>query len=92
SEGCLRILLDERGDALTTAALRERVDRWEGQGVKSAAFLIGGAEGHGEKIRGAADLVLGLSAFTLQHELALVVLAEQLYRVYTMKRGESYHR
>lgn len=92
SEGCLRIVLDERGDLMTTAQLAKRLDQWELDRVKQAAVLIGGADGHSDAVRDAADCVLGLSRLTLQHELALVVWLEQLYRVCTLRRGESYHR
>lgn len=92
SEGCLRIVLDERGDLLTTAELSARVAAWELDRVKRVAVLIGGADGHDTSVRSAADLVLGLSRLTLQHELALVVFLEQLYRVGTVRRGEPYHR
>ncbi len=93
SEGCYRIAFDERGEALDTAALAGRVDALEMDGaVKSAAVLVGGAEGHGGEVRAAADLVVSFGRLTLQHELALVAAAEQIYRVYTLKRGEPYHR
>jgi 23S rRNA (pseudouridine1915-N3)-methyltransferase len=86
------LVLDERGVQLSTAALRQKVDAWEMQAVKNITVLIGGADGHDEATRAQADLVMGLSALTLQHELALVVFLEALYRVYTLKRGEPYHR
>ena len=92
SEGNLRIILDERGEDCTTAELVARIDRWELDRVKQAGILIGGADGHTDEVREAGDAVLRLSRFTLQHELALVVLLEQLYRAYTVKRGEPYHR
>lgn len=90
--GHLWIVLDERGVQLTTAALRLKVDAWELAAVKRITVLIGGSDGHDEATRARADLVLGLSTLTLQHELALVVFLEALYRVYTLKRGEPYHR
>ena len=86
------LVLDERGAALTTMALREKVDGWEMAAVKHITVMIGGSDGHDQATRARADLVLGLSALTLQHELALVVFLEALYRVYTLKRGEPYHR
>lgn len=93
SEGCLRIVLDERGRLQTTDAARQSVDRWEmDAGVKRVAFLIGGADGHTDALRREAGELWALSPLTLQHELALVVLLEQLYRVHTIKRGEPYHR
>lgn len=86
------LVLDERGVALTTAGFRQKVDAWEMGAVKQVTVLIGGSDGHDQATRGRADLLMGLSALTLQHELALVVFLEALYRVYTLKRGEPYHR
>jgi 23S rRNA (pseudouridine1915-N3)-methyltransferase len=93
SRGCFRIALDERGEALGTRALAERLASLAARGdIKTIAFLIGAADGHSESLRTACDLVLTLSPFTLQHELALLVLLEQLYRVATLKSGSPYHR
>jgi 23S rRNA (pseudouridine1915-N3)-methyltransferase len=93
AEGSLRVILDERGALLTTEAFKQKVDAWELEGtVKAVSLIIGAADGHSDEFRKSADLLLGLSGFTLQHELALVVLLEQIYRVYTMKKGETYHR
>ena len=92
SEGTLRIVMDERGEALTTAQLTKRIQQWEMRGVKRASYLIGASDGHTPELRDKADLIWALSPLTLQHELALVVLLEQLYRVATIQRGEPYHR
>jgi len=93
SEGCHRIALDERGRSLDTAAWAGRMGELEMRGeVKTLAFLIGASDGHTEALRRACDEVWRLSALTLQHELALVVLLEQIYRVATLRRGEPYHR
>lgn len=92
SEGSVRIALDERGERWTTGDFAKQVEAWQLDGTKRASLLIGGADGHPESLRGEADHVLSLSAFTLQHELALVVLLEQIYRVHTLLRGEPYHR
>lgn len=93
SEGCYRIALDERGRDLDTAAWAARIADLEMRGdVKTVAFLIGASDGHTEALRKACDEVWRLSALTLQHELALVVLLEQIYRVATLRRGEPYHR
>lgn len=93
SEGCYRVALDERGECLTTRKFAERLEALEMRGdVKSVAFLIGAADGHNEILREKCDLILTLSPFTLQHELALLVLLEQLYRVASLKSGSPYHR
>lgn len=93
SQGCFRVALDERGECLTTRKFAERLEALEMRGdVKTVAFLIGAADGHTAELRDACDLVLTLSPFTLQHELALLVLLEQLYRVASLKSGSPYHR
>ncbi|BCX46484.1 ribosomal RNA large subunit methyltransferase H [Haloferula helveola] len=93
SEGDYRIALDERGTALETASWESRLTSLEMRGdIKRVSFLIGASDGHTEELRKAADDLWQLSSLTLQHELALVVLLEQLYRVATLKRGEPYHR
>lgn len=92
SEGTLRIVMDERGENLTTAQLTKKIQQWEMRGVKRASYLIGASDGHTQDLRNDADLIWALSPLTLQHELALVVLLEQLYRVATIQRGEPYHR
>lgn len=93
SAGCFRVALDECGEALSTRAFAERLDALAHRGdVKTVAFLIGAADGHNEQLRKSSDLLLTLSPFTLQHELALLVLLEQLYRVASLKSGAPYHR
>jgi len=92
SEGMFRIVLDERGEEPVSRALAGKIAAWEQASVKSAAILIGGADGHTDALRRAAGWTWALSKLTLQHELALVVLYEQLYRAYTIKAGLPYHR
>ena len=93
SHGCYRIALDERGESLTTRALAARLAALAMRGeIKTAAFLIGAADGHSELLRATSDMVLTLSPLTLQHELALLVLLEQLYRVASLHSGGPYHR
>lgn len=93
SEGALRIALDERGERFTTRRLADWIGRIELQAsAKTACFLVGGADGHDDNLRSESDLVLSLSPLTLQHELALVVLLEQLFRVRDLQRGGPYHR
>lgn len=89
AEGHRKVVLDERGRLFTTEEFYRRLLAWEGERV---AFLVGGAEGHSEAVREEADLLLSLSPLTLQHELALLVLMEQLYRVLTLRAGHPYHR
>jgi len=88
SAGSFRIALDPVGKEMDTDDWVDQVNRWELQSVSSISFLIGGANGHDENLRRRCDAVWSLSQLTMQHELALLVLLEQLYRVYSIKRGE----
>lgn len=92
SKDCLRIALDERGELWTTTQFTGMVKEWQLHSVKKVAFLIGASNGHTEALRQQCDHLMALSKFTLQHELALVVLLEQLYRVHTIIAGTPYHR
>lgn len=92
SEGCLRIALDERGENLSTRELEIRWREWQMRAVKRVAFLVGPADGHAESLRAACDRTLSLGRHTMQHELALVVLLEQVYRIHTLLAGSPYHR
>lgn len=93
SRDSFRIALDERGETPTTRGLAAHLEKMEmGGEVKSLAFLIGAADGHTPEMRNACDRTLSLSSLTMQHELALVVLLEQLYRIATIKAGSPYHR
>ncbi len=85
------IALDERGGLWSTADLAERLSDWRMQG-NDVAFLIGGADGLADVCRDRADAVLSLSAMTLPHALVRVVLAEQLYRAWSLLSGHPYHR
>lgn len=92
SEGTFRILLDESGSEPASRAFAAQIEQWEQDRIKTVALLIGGADGHGAPVREAADWTWSLSRLTLQHELALVVMLEQLYRAYSIKAGTPYHR
>lgn len=93
SDGCHRIAMDERGEHLTTRQFHHRIQSLESRGdIKTVAFLIGAADGHTQALRDACDQLLCVSAMTLQHELALLVLLEQLYRVASIKNKSPYHR
>ena len=92
SEGCFRLVLDERGKKLTSRAFAEEVKRIEGNPRKTCAILVGGADGLSQRVRESADLLWSLSPLTLQHEMALVIALEQIYRAHTILAGIPYHR
>lgn len=85
------IALDERGRQWTSVQLAERLRGWLDT-APQVALLIGGADGLTDEIRDAADSVWSLSSLTLPHGLVRVVLAEQLYRAWTIIDGHPYHR
>lgn len=86
------VVLDERGAALTSAALAARLGRWRDDGMREARFWIGAADGHDAALREGADLLLGFGAATWPHLLARAMLAEQLYRATAILAGHPYHR
>ena len=86
------VALEVHGEVLRSDALARRLERWGCQGKGHIAFLIGGADGIPERVSRGAQAQLSLSALTLPHRLARVVLFEQLYRCMTILRGEPYAR
>lgn len=86
------VALDERGEALDSAAFAARLGRWREQGVGAVAFLIGGAAGLDPALRARADAVLSLGPMTWPHLLVRALLAEQLYRAASILSGHPYHR
>ena len=85
------VVLEERGESWTTLQLAERLRGWE-QAPGKVAFLIGGADGFHPSIPAAAQARLSLSKLTMQHGVARLVLAEQLYRAWSVIQGHPYHR
>ena len=90
-QNCLRIALDERGVQPTTKQLAAQMQDWMREG-RDVAFIIGGADGLHESVKVAAQQLLGLSALTLPHAFARVLLAEQLYRAHSLMHNHPYHR
>ncbi len=85
------VALDERGKAWSSVDLAKWLGQQQMQG-RDVAFAIGGDEGLSDEVRARAAVVLSLSAMTLPHRLARLVLLEQLYRAVTILRGEPYHK
>lgn len=88
---CRIVVLDERGDDLTTLKLAQRIETWMQDG-RDVALLIGGADGLDEEFKRQADDRLRLSSLTLPHGLARLVLCEQLYRAASVLKNHPYHR
>ena len=90
-KGVRRVVLDEHGTRLTTAQLAHRLDAWRGDG-RDAALLIGGPDGLDSALKTSADETLRLSDLTLPHAFVRVLLAEALYRAWSLLEGHPYHR
>ncbi|MDP4299493.1 23S rRNA (pseudouridine(1915)-N(3))-methyltransferase RlmH [Leptothrix discophora] len=90
-KGARRVVLDERGSRVTTVQLAERLKAWQLDG-RDAALLVGGPDGLDPALRASADESLRLSDLTLPHAFVRVMLAEALYRAWTLSIGHPYHR
>lgn len=91
-DDAVRIVLDERGDSLDSAAFTGALRNWRDAGRPAAAFLIGGAEGVAPSLREAADMCLAFGAATWPHQFVRIMLLEQIYRAVTILSGHPYHR
>ena len=89
--GSQLVALDEHGAAWTTTKLAKQLRTWQDE-ARSIAFVIGSADGLSPAIKREARAVFALSALTLPHSLARVILAEQLYRAVSLLQGHPYHR
>lgn len=86
------IVLDERGKQHPSEGFSMHLEDLANRGIRSLVFVIGGAFGFDEKIRGQANEVISLSKMTMPHQLIRLVLVEQIYRAYTLARGLPYHK
>lgn len=86
------VLLDVSGKAISSHQLSAEIDRWQNAGHKEITFIIGGFAGVSDSIRERADYLLSLSFLTFTHEMARVVLLEQLYRGYSILKGFPYQK
>jgi 23S rRNA (pseudouridine1915-N3)-methyltransferase len=90
-KGARIVVLDERGERLTTQQLSVRLKAWMHDG-RDVALLIGGPDGLDPALRDRADERIRLSDLTLPHAMVRVLLAEQLYRAWSLMVGHPYHR
>lgn len=90
--GWWRVCLDPQGQGGSTGEWRREWEDWEKIGRTKIAWMIGGADGHSESLRKRCDVVRSLGGLTLSHDLALVVLLEQIYRLESWRAGHPYHR
>ncbi len=91
-QGAAVVLLDSRGEALDSAAFAGQIAQWRAADRPAAVFIIGGADGLAPSLGDKAALRLSFGAATWPHQLARVMLLEQIYRATTILSGHPYHR
>lgn len=92
NQNTLIVLLDVKGKHLTSPKLAEQIEKWQIHGQKEVTFVIGGAHGTSREVGEKADYSLSLSFLTFTHEMARVLLIEQLYRAYSIIKGYPYQK
>ncbi len=85
------VLLDARGKQLSSEELARFLDEHQNRGTQALLFAVGSADGFSKSVSGKSTFQLSLGRMTLAHELARVVLLEQLYRAFTILKGHPYH-
>jgi 23S rRNA (pseudouridine1915-N3)-methyltransferase len=90
--GSITVLLDPDGTEWTSQQLAAQVQSWEVNAIKEVAFVVGGPNGFADELKSRADKCWSLSRLTLTHEMARVLLLEQLYRAYTIVHGLPYQK
>jgi 23S rRNA (pseudouridine1915-N3)-methyltransferase len=91
AKGARRVALDEHGRDLSTMELSQHLMQWQQDG-RDVTFIIGGADGLDPQLKSGADQLIRISSLTLPHGMVRVVLAEQLYRAWSITQNHPYHR
>ncbi len=91
-QNSLIVALDAQGSHYSSMEFSQLISKWEGGGVKHVSLLIGGPFGLSTKLLNKANYIVSLSRMTFTHDMARLFLIEQLYRAYTIKAGEKYHK
>ena len=92
ADGAVTVLLDEKGEMLSSVELAHRLEKWRDGGRREARFLVGAADGFSPAERDGADLLLAFGRATWPHLLARAMLAEQLFRATSILANHPYHR
>lgn len=90
-DGCRLILFDERGLRFTSPKLATLINDLQNQSLREVVFCVGGAFGFAPEILQRADFCISLSDLTFTHQMVRIIVAEQMYRAFTILRGERYH-
>jgi 23S rRNA (pseudouridine1915-N3)-methyltransferase len=90
--GTITVMLDEKGQQLTSLDFARRIERWRDTGAREIRFLIGAADGFDDAERAKADLLIAFGTMTWPHMMARAMLAEQLWRATSILANHPYHR
>lgn len=85
------VVLDEKGKVFTTLAFAGQIEKALSSSAKRMVFVIGGAYGFDQSVRDRAQIIWSLSSLTFPHQLVRLILSEQIYRTFTVIKGEKYH-
>ena len=85
-------LLDVKGRSISSHQFAKEIIKWQNRGLKEIAFVIGGADGVSSEVAEKADIKISLSSLTFTHEMARIILIEQIYRAYTIIKGFPYQK
>ena len=85
------VLLDENGKSFTSTGLAQYIEKHQNGSTRRLVFAIGGAFGWSEPLRKRANFTMSLSAMTFSHQMIRLFMVEQIYRAYTIIKGEKYH-
>jgi 23S rRNA (pseudouridine1915-N3)-methyltransferase len=91
-DGAVMVLLDEKGPSLGSGEIAQKIRAWRDGGLGELVFLLGGPDGVAQSLREKAALTLAFGPATWPHQLARVMLLEQIYRAITILSGHPYHR
>lgn len=86
------VVADSDGVQLDSISFSKQIEKWQNRGIRSLIFAIGGPLGIDESVKKRANYTLSLSKMTFTHDMARVILLEQVYRAFTIIRGEKYHK
>ena len=89
--GTFIVALDEKGKEYDSHAFADHIQSCMNESVRTLMFVVGGSYGLNDKVRSRANVVLALSKLTFPHQIVRLILAEQIYRAFTIIRGEKYH-
>jgi 23S rRNA (pseudouridine1915-N3)-methyltransferase len=88
----LLVALDSHGQQLSSEQLAAQMEKWNSSGISRISMVVGGSHGLAPAVKQRADFILSFSPMTFPHQMAVLILTEQIYRAFKIIRGEPYHK